>query len=549
MGSVYLATKPALAGFEKLVVLKVLKPELSVQGDFVDMFLREARLTARLSHACIAQTLEVGSEGGCYFIAMEYVEGITAQQLHTSALAESRELSLVQQSTDPTKPSPVPRAEESRRELTVVDPRALEVRVWLDALEGLHHAHEQCSADGTPLALVHRDISPHNVLVAFDGRVKLIDFGIAKASDSEHETQAGVLKGKVRYMAPEQLVGRADRRSDLFSVGVCLWEALSGKRLWEGLSESTVVRRLVSHEVPKLGEWAEARAIPEAFVRLCDKALNADPEARFQTALEMRDAIEDACASAPSFIATDRHLARYVGVSFERQRRERRAAVEAAMARLRAEPTLPRDEQLSPPSRFDTTEGGIPVSVEMPTRRPLLGQVGVALLVVGLGAGAVALFATRNTAQTASVASVAQASRLPTQTESPGPSVALAQGSEAELSVKVSPPTSKVSLDGVVLGHGDRSARIDRAVHRLHVEAPGYAPYDQEVRVEASTTVRVVLAPLAAPGKYGIKARTTATPTSDTSSAPAQVPSHLAAPAATTHKARHDIGREDPYAQ
>src|SRR5258706_5274954 len=265
MGKVYLALVSGPAGFNKLQVVKRLRPELAQEHDSVTMFLDEARLAARLSHANVVQTNEVGEEDGHYFIAMEYLEG---QSLDT----------LVRRSA----------AQPDSRGV----PLAIHLRILSDALAGLHHAHELTDFDGSPLQLVHRDVTPQNVFVTYDGIAKLLDFGIAKAATSAHETRAGTFKGKCAYMAPEQIVGdHVDGRADLFSMGAVLWQAATGQRLWKGETDMKIFNRVLNGDIPS------PRAVnPNVSPRLeaiCMRALAPKREDRFQNALEMQGALED----------------------------------------------------------------------------------------------------------------------------------------------------------------------------------------------------------------------------------------------------------------
>jgi serine/threonine protein kinase len=219
MSEVLLAATQSARGVNKLCVIKRLRPDLSAAAHgpslegaaltgkaFASMFLQEAQITCRLNHANIVHTYEVGEEGGQLCIVMEYIEG---ESLH----AVCRRLS----------------------KLGRLMPPALAARLMSDALAGLHYAHELADYDGTPLDIVHRDVSPHNVMVAYQGGAKLLDFGIAKAALSEVQTEVGVLKGKVHYMSPEQAQSKKlDARADVFSAGVVLWELLTARRLVQG---------------------------------------------------------------------------------------------------------------------------------------------------------------------------------------------------------------------------------------------------------------------------------------------------------------------------
>ena len=222
MGIVYVAAAQGPAGFSKLVALKELRPDLVEDEEFLTMFLEEARMAARLNHPNIVQTNDVDEYHGRHFIAMEYLEG---RSLYTRRQALRR-----------------------ARRLSPADGAS----VLRDVLSALDYAHELTGFDGKPLGFVHRDVSPHNIFVTFEGHTKVIDFGIAKARDSSLETKTGVLKGRANYMAPEQLTRRANRRSDIFSVGAVLFEVLSGRRLWQGMGEIEILAALTRGEIPAL---------------------------------------------------------------------------------------------------------------------------------------------------------------------------------------------------------------------------------------------------------------------------------------------------------
>jgi serine/threonine-protein kinase len=202
---VYLAIADGPGGFRKLAVLKMLRKSLSADAELRAMFLDEARLAARLHHPNVVQTYEVLEEPGGPVIVMEYLDGQPLSEL----IVRGREQSAF--------------------------PFAMQLAVLIDALAGLHAAHELVDFDGTPLGVVHRDVSPHNLFVTVEGQTKVLDFGIAKLARSLVETEVGTTKGKLRYMAPEQIAGgKLDRRADVYAAGVMLWEALCGERMWKG---------------------------------------------------------------------------------------------------------------------------------------------------------------------------------------------------------------------------------------------------------------------------------------------------------------------------
>ncbi len=223
MGVVFLAVAEGDAGFTKLRVVKRLRSELSLDQEAVSMFLAEARLAAKLHHPNVVQTNEVGFDGPDPFLEMEYLE-------------EGQSLDAVRR-----------RFTSSRRTLPV----ALSVWIVAQVLAGLNYAHELSDRDGRPLGIVHRDVSPHNVMLTYDGGVKLLDFGIAKVVDSSLETGSGVVKGKATYMAPEQAArGQVDRRADLFAVGVMLCEAVTGTRYWGDRNEFEIFLGLRERALP-----------------------------------------------------------------------------------------------------------------------------------------------------------------------------------------------------------------------------------------------------------------------------------------------------------
>jgi serine/threonine-protein kinase len=262
MGQVFLARKKGV-GFEKLVVLKRILPHLVEDEEFFTMFLDEARLTARLNHPNIAQIFDVEAEAGQHLVVMEYVQG-----------------------------EDVRRVEKRARAAAVKLPIGVICRIIADAAAGLDYAHKARDDKGQPLGIVHRDISPQNVLVGFDGGVKLIDFGVAKAAGRAQHTATGVLKGKFPYMSPEQAEGlEIDARSDIFALGIVMWELLCDKRLFKGDSDVMSQRLVKACQVP--APSMVDPSIPKSLDALVLKALAKDRDERFQDATAFRLAIED----------------------------------------------------------------------------------------------------------------------------------------------------------------------------------------------------------------------------------------------------------------
>src|SRR5262245_45228999 len=263
MAEIHLARSQGIEGFEKLVVLKRILPQYARDDEFVTMFLDEARLAATLHHTNIVQVFDMGEERGHYYLAMEFLHGRDAQQAMKAAHRAGQRLPL-------------------EHALTIMQ----------GVLSGLHYAHERMR-DGKPLELVHRDVSPQNIFVTYEGGVKLLDFGIARAASRSSVTRAGTLKGKVSYMSPEQCMGLPlDRRSDIFSASIVLWELSTGRRLYGGDSELEIMRKVKEEDAPRPSLLSFA--YPLAVERILLKGLKRDREERYQTAEQMLVELEDA---------------------------------------------------------------------------------------------------------------------------------------------------------------------------------------------------------------------------------------------------------------
>ncbi|MFO0588346.1 MAG: serine/threonine-protein kinase [Polyangiaceae bacterium] len=298
MAQVFLALARGPAGFNKLTVIKQIREQLVDDPEFLGMFLDEARLAARLNHPNVVQTNEVGNDGRRYFIAMEYLEG---QPLNRIIQRLGRDNGI---------------------------PLGAHLRVLCEVLAGLHHAHELSDFDGTALEVVHRDVTPHNIFVTYAGQVKIVDFGIAKALSQSTETKAGVLKGKVAYMAPEQARGEnVDRRADLFSVGVLLWEALVGARMFKGLTDVVIIQKIVNGQLPS--PRSVNPKVDETLDAVCMKALAHNREDRYETAAELQSAIEQALEGIDDR-STVRDLGKLIQERFDAERQRIKSMVEAA---------------------------------------------------------------------------------------------------------------------------------------------------------------------------------------------------------------------------
>ncbi len=268
MAEVYLAHERSPGGIERFVALKLILPAMTGEQSFVSMFLNEARVAATLDHPNIAQVLTAGNHAGEPYMIMEFVHGETVHRI----LRESTGLG-----DDPI-------------------PLAVALELVIRACSGLHYAHERSDLNGKPLRIIHRDVSPSNLMVRFDGTVKLLDFGIAKASSQTTATETGVFKGKSGYMSPEQCADeRLDRRSDVFNLGILLYELTTLHRAFFGDNPVAIINKIAN------ARYRPPREIdptyPPALEEIVAKALAVEPDARYATALELQLALEDFAAA------------------------------------------------------------------------------------------------------------------------------------------------------------------------------------------------------------------------------------------------------------
>ena len=286
MAEVFKAKSYTESGFEKIVALKRLLPSYSEDQAFVQMFLQEARIAAQLRHESICPLYELGQVEKDYYLTMEFIYGHDLRAT-LKALKRKRE---------------------------TMDPWICAF-IALRVAEALEYAWTALDDDGHPLHLVHRDISPQNIMVGFDGSVRVIDFGIAKIANSRVQTAAGVLKGKYAYMSPEHAGSKPlDRRSDIWSLGVVMYEQLSGRRLFIGGSVADTIDQVLSQDIPRLDN------VPEALRTVIDRMLCRDLERRYQTHSEVADALNAALRSAPQAV-NEQRLCSWMGHLFPLDKR------------------------------------------------------------------------------------------------------------------------------------------------------------------------------------------------------------------------------------
>ncbi len=316
MAVVHLGRRRGAAGFARVVAVKRLHPHLAGDPDLVAMLVDEAQLSARVRHANVVSVLDVIEDDGLALV-MEYVHGASLSELTREAARRGERV-----------------------------PRDITSAIVIGALSGLHAAHEAHGEDGEPLGLVHRDVSPQNILVGTDGTARIVDFGIAKARVRSHVTREGTLKGKLAYMAPEQLAGSATRRTDVLAAGVVLWELFAGKRFYDGVEdEAQMIGALSMRAAPPLAPHAPDLA--GAAVHIVERALRKDPDERFATAGEMAHALQEAVPPAPPRVV-GAWVERIVGAKLSRRaaliariERGEPLAIEAAPSTRKRAPDAP----------------------------------------------------------------------------------------------------------------------------------------------------------------------------------------------------------------
>jgi serine/threonine-protein kinase len=336
MATVFLARLSGVGGFQRFVAIKRLHPHLAREPEFIEMFLEEARLAARIHHPNVVPILEIGQSEQGYYIVMEYVEGDTLGRL----LARSAQTG-------------------------VRLPVKVGLRVMIDMLAGLDAAHELKDDDGNGFGIVHRDISPQNVLVGVDGSSRLSDFGVARATSKLSTTRTGQLKGKLAYMAPEQAKGHrdVDRRADIFAAGIVLWEVLACRRLFKGDGEADTLNRVMNEPIPPVR--SAAPTIPASLEAVVAKALERDRNRRYATSAEFADSLERA-SRVVGALGTHKDVAQHLEAVLGTEISQQRDVVRAWLAR--SEPSRhgmdpPRPEPTSVTRVEGKSGDGTPSSV------------------------------------------------------------------------------------------------------------------------------------------------------------------------------------------
>ncbi len=523
MAEVYLAVTGGSHAVSKLVVVKALRAHLN-EPEFREMFLSEARLAVRLNHSNVVQTYEVASIGGRDVIVMEYLDG---------------------QSLDTVR----------KKSKKIAFPIAAELHVISQILNGLDYSHNVSDFDGTPLGFVHRDISPQNVFITYDGSVKVLDFGISKSTTSTVETRTGVIKGKTRYMAPEQFAAsQVTRRTDIYAAGVLLWEALTGKKMWSGLSDIEVMTKVCQGSTPPPS--TVTAGIDPRLEEICMQALAFRPDDRFASAGAMIGALDEPLGRREMRF-TQRALAQWMAEPFATERAERQQRVERAMSAIKASsddasrpastaitkldesgphatlhsagtwrsPT--HDDANATPRGTTVTDASLATTPVRKSWARLAGGLGLGLIIV-LAVLAIkrGVVASVPVAKAAASEASAIASREP----------ALVAHRMARISIHPSPSNARLFFDGESVS-GDKLAidvAADGSRHTVRAEAAGFL--SRSISIVSDSDMDVDLALAKRPAEAPAVRHATPTPPRDS-----------AEPSSSAKRKARGIDREDPW--
>ena len=473
MAEIWLARQVGLRGFERLVVVKRIIESLSQDEAFVEMFLDEARIVVQLTHPNIVQVFDLGEHAGAYYIAMEYLAGENLVSVARTAAKSGAPL----------------------------DPK-VSVKIAISALEGLSHAHLRAGIDGKPLNVVHRDVSPHNIVLTWDGQVKLVDFGIARAANRATQTQGHQLKGKFAYMAPEQAQGDSelDARVDVFAMGVVLWELVTHRRLFAFDDQIRILRALISDE-PIEPPHQRSPTVPAELSAIIMRALDKKLATRFQSAQAFKAALEgwlQANGGGPS----TSELSQLMHGLFKARIAERTQLIENA---ARGELSNSKVEVLKPPTDASmpggtpSFAGGVDGSGNLK-----LGIAAVGTLLLVLMAGAVSWkVLTAGPPQLEAPDTPVEVIEAPVAEPTVVPAVVEKSSS---IAVETEPPGALVTVDGKSAGVAPLTvSEVNAGEHVVEASLAGYGNVKRTVSVSSEGDRLMILLTLPAQKKAEVQ--------------------------------------------
>ena len=450
MGEIWLAKATGAAGWQKPVVVKRVLPHLEDDPEFLTRFIDEARISASLSHGNIVPVFDLGEDDGMYFIAMEWVDGW-----------DLRKLLRILKSADERLP--------------------LHFALYVAAAiaDGLAYAHTRTDEAGVPLRIVHRDVSPSNILISRDGEVKITDFGIASARERLGRTVTGQLRGKFAYMSPEQALGQpVDQRSDVFALGALLFEMVSGEKAFDGGSDMGTLERVRSGD-----RATSSQELPDELVAVIDRALAVDPDQRFESAEAFAESLQRLLHTAEEPV-TSRAFARFLKDTFQA---DPVLAAQAAPggASLDAILNAQLDANGTPtPSMTDSSRLLLPTSSSNSARLQLASPSASAAA-PQVSHTVTHAIAPQNKKQRGAAVAIALLLLLVCVA-----ALALVPR-PAQVSVETTPSGASVYIDGVLEGISDISAKLEPGTHTIRLQLEGYDPLELEIEAERGQTINL----------------------------------------------------------
>ncbi len=538
MADVYLAHQPGPFSADKLVVIKQLRPGVIADDQFVQMFADESRIAVRLNHPNVVHTYEVAAEHDEYYLTLEFIDGKSLHQVLQHVTREEM-------------------------------PLPLHIWVITQVLTGLHYAHELKDFDGTPMGIVHRDVSPSNVILTYAGEVKLVDFGIAKAVGAIAATREGIIKGKLGYAAPEQCLCKpTDARTDVFAVGVMLWEAIAGRKRCLGETEASTYQARI-HGTELSIEQA-CPVAPRELISICNRALARQPAERFPSALAFRQALDKYLRTIGWDAGTER-LGEFMRGHFHEEIVEMRKRIDEHLGNSRA--LVARNSGRLPSTRGANlqrsresanvmkAESLTDISLTPPAwfKRPLV------LIAAAVGAlclfGLVLRFATETTVELEAPVASSRPSSSTSAESAPIDSRPTQPAGQISVALVATPSAAIMRLDGRRISNPYRAAHgLDAAPHHLTATLAGYQTVEQDILFERDVDIALALTASVlhrTPTRDRVPTRAPSSVPSPVSNTPAPKVATTAQPltplpgedlrANTSRAKARDIDETDPY--